>query len=96
MTISLDGGSLVWIRRDLRLADNRALEKALFFRKKIALCFVFDKAILTPLKESNWIAQDKKNLILDRRVSFIYHSLKEISLELEKWQSKFHHPQQKT
>ncbi len=76
MTISLDGGSLVWIRRDLRLADNRALEKALFFRNKIALCFVFDKAILTPLKESNCIAQDKKNLIQDRIVSFIYHSLK--------------------
>ena len=65
--------SLVWLRRDLRLVDNRALAAAGKASRKVALVFVFDTNILNQLNDSR-----------DRRVSFIYDSVVELSKELEK------------
>ncbi|MBE2894458.1 cryptochrome/photolyase family protein [Spirabiliibacterium falconis] len=55
--------TIVWLRRDLRVFDNRALQTALLYREPLVAVFVFDTTILTPL------AKD------DRRVTFIHQSL---------------------
>lgn len=59
--------SLVWLRRDLRLHDNKALYKALDNSQYIAIIFVFDTNILNKLKSKK-----------DKRVTFIYESIKEL------------------
>ncbi len=59
--------NLCWIRRDLRLHDHYALSQALKNADETFLVFVFDELILTKLK-------NKK----DRRLTFIFDSLKEI------------------
>ena len=63
--------SLVWLRRDLRLIDQRALAEACAKSKKVVVVFIFDTKILNKLKSKK-----------DARVSFIYHSLCEINKEL--------------
>jgi deoxyribodipyrimidine photo-lyase len=63
--------SLCWLRRDLRLDDNTALSVATHKSKKVFLVFVFDICILKKL-------QDKD----DRRITFIVHSLRELSSRL--------------
>ncbi len=65
--------SLVWLRRDLRLSDNRALNEAEKSSDEITIVFVFDTNILNRLKSKQ-----------DRRLTFIYESLNEISQTLEK------------
>ncbi|MGO4380533.1 cryptochrome/photolyase family protein [Pseudoduganella sp. RAF53_2] len=62
--------ALVWFRRDLRLFDHAALHQALLAADRVYCCFVFDTAILDPLPRD------------DRRVTFIYDCLKELSAEL--------------
>jgi deoxyribodipyrimidine photo-lyase len=57
--------NLCWLRRDLRLHDHAALAKAL--EDETTLVFVFDKCILDKLHDKH-----------DRRLTFIYDSLKEI------------------
>jgi deoxyribodipyrimidine photo-lyase len=64
--------NLVWLRRDLRLHDHAALSAALS-EGETALVFIFDVHILDKLKNKS-----------DRRVSFIYDSLKEIEEGLQK------------
>ena len=56
-----------WLRRDLRLNDNRALFHALQSEHPVLPVFIFDKLILDNL-------QDKK----DRRVSFIYDTIEKL------------------
>lgn len=59
--------ALCWIRRDLRLADHSALASATSAAERVALAFVFDTNILDALVDRD-----------DRRVSFIYGSLREL------------------
>jgi deoxyribodipyrimidine photo-lyase len=61
---------LVWLRRDLRLADNRALAQARRTAKTVWVAFVFDEAILRTLPRE------------DRRVEFIRESLVELDQRL--------------
>jgi len=63
--------SIFWFRRDLRLHDNHALYHALKSENKILPIFIFDKNILSDLK-------DKK----DKRVDFIHQSLQKIQDKL--------------
>ena len=68
--------SLVWFRRDLRLYDHNALSKALLNSKAVYCCFIFDTTILNKLKNKE-----------DRRIDFIWNSLKQIKAKLKKFGS---------
>jgi deoxyribodipyrimidine photo-lyase len=61
---------LVWLRRDLRVADHCALYHALQHCQRVHVAFVFDTAILDPLPRT------------DRRVEFIRESLVEVDAQL--------------
>ena len=63
--------NIFWFRRDLRLHDNACLYQALRDNNPVIPIFIFDKNILDKL--------DNKE---DRRVTFIYESLKEIDVKL--------------
>lgn len=65
--------SVFWFRRDLRLDDNAGLYHALKSGNPVLPIFIFDTNILNDL-------EDKK----DKRVAFIYDTLKELNSELEK------------
>jgi deoxyribodipyrimidine photo-lyase len=61
---------LVWLRRDLRLRDNSALQAALAGCRQVHCVFVLDDNILAPLPRA------------DRRVEFILASLAEMDRNL--------------
>ncbi len=63
--------SICWLRRDLRLEDNTALEAAMQFGNKILLLFIFDKNICDELD------------VNDSRINFIHKSLKEMDSRLK-------------
>ena len=63
--------SLVWFRRDLRDYDHAALSHALQESKQVFCIFIFDKEILDVLKNKE-----------DRRVEFIWESIKELKESL--------------
>ena len=65
---------LVWFRRDLRCSDHAALSHALRTARSVACVFVFDRAILDPLR-----AQGCER---DRRVEFIQRSVAEVDRRL--------------
>jgi deoxyribodipyrimidine photo-lyase len=65
--------SIFWFRRDLRLTDNVGLSHALNSGLPVLPVFIFDENILKALTNK-----------LDARVSFIYHTLKEIDETLQK------------
>lgn len=65
--------SLVWFRRDLRDYDHAALYHALKSSKKVYCVFVFDTAILNQLNDK-----------ADRRVEFIWESVRELKASLQK------------
>lgn len=67
---------LVWLRRDLRLYDQAALAAALDSCNEVWIAFVFDTEILGAL-----IDQGLEN---DRRVDFIWQSIKDLNQELHK------------
>ncbi|MCB0407685.1 MAG: deoxyribodipyrimidine photo-lyase [Bdellovibrionales bacterium] len=69
--------SLCWLRRDLRLYDNHALSVACENSEEVVVVFVFDKNILSRLKDSQ-----------DRRLTFIYESLKEMNQLLKQVNSR--------
>lgn len=58
---------LVWLRRDLRLADNTALGRAAAACDRVYVCFVFDREILDHLEDRD-----------DRRVDFIHQCITEL------------------
>ncbi len=64
--------SLVWFRRDLRDFDHAALYHALKTSKKVYCVFVFDTDILDALTNK-----------ADRRVEFIWESVRELKLALQ-------------
>jgi deoxyribodipyrimidine photo-lyase len=63
--------ALVWFRRDLRLHDHAALYHALKRHQQVHCVFVFDRDILDKLLSKE-----------DRRVEFIWQSVRELKLEL--------------
>jgi deoxyribodipyrimidine photo-lyase len=63
--------SLVWFRRDLRDYDHAALSHALKESEHVFCIFIFDKEILNALKSKE-----------DRRVEFIWESIKELKESL--------------
>ncbi|MEO7938538.1 MAG: deoxyribodipyrimidine photo-lyase [Burkholderiaceae bacterium] len=65
MNKAFDTG-LVWLRRDLRIDDNAALQLALASCRQVYCAFIFDRDILDPLARA------------DRRVEFIQASLVEL------------------
>lgn len=65
-------GSLVWFRRDLRADDHAALHAALCAGAPVHCVFVFDTEILDGLAER-----------ADRRVEFIWESVKALKAALE-------------
>jgi deoxyribodipyrimidine photo-lyase len=69
--MSLYSTSLVWFRRDLRSYDHAALSRALQDSERVYCAFVFDIDILDQLKDR-----------ADRRVEFIWHSIKELNAAL--------------
>lgn len=64
--------TLVWFRRDLRLADHAALAYAIDTGGPVHAAFVFDTDILDTLKAR-----------ADRRVEFIWHSVRALQQALE-------------
>jgi len=64
--------TLVWFRRDLRLADHAALSQALAVGGPVHCAFVFDTDIL-----------DRLEYRADRRVEFIWRSVAELKTSLE-------------
>lgn len=60
--------SICWLRRDLRLHDNTALNKALAGPYPVICLFIFDREIL-----------DKLPSPYDRRVTFIWKALNELN-----------------
>ncbi len=71
--------SVCWFRRDLRLNDNAALYHSLKSDYPVLPVFIFDKNILDQLPEKK-----------DRRVSFIYQTLKKLNDQLKKSGSSFY------
>jgi deoxyribodipyrimidine photo-lyase len=65
--------SLCWFRRDLRIVDHAALYHALKASGKVYCVFVFDTDILSHLTNK-----------VDRRVDFIWQSVRELQQSLEK------------
>ncbi|MDP3945710.1 MAG: deoxyribodipyrimidine photo-lyase [Lutibacter sp.] len=70
--------SVFWFRRDLRLEDNCALFQALNSNYKVLPIFIFDEAILNELPTN------------DPRVNFIYETLKDINIELVKFDASLY------
>ena len=68
--------SLVWFRRDLRDYDHAALFHALQESNHVFCIFIFDKEILNALKNKE-----------DRRVEFIWESVKELKESLREKKS---------
>ncbi|MEN9750778.1 MAG: hypothetical protein RIR23_837 [Pseudomonadota bacterium] len=68
--------SLVWFRRDLRDYDHAALSHALQESNHVFCIFIFDKEILNALKNKE-----------DRRVEFIWESVKELKESLREKKS---------
>jgi len=68
----LDSAALVWFRRDLRVADHAALHAALSAHGAVHCAFVFDTEILDLLPSRS-----------DRRVEFIWESVRELKDALE-------------
>ena len=64
--------ALVWFRRDLRTQDHAALHSALAAHDAVHCVFVFDREILDPLPRRE-----------DRRVEFIWESVRELKATLE-------------
>ncbi|WP_321996311.1 deoxyribodipyrimidine photo-lyase [Draconibacterium orientale] len=67
--------NIVWLRRDLRLTDNTALQHALKNGNKTAVLFIFDSHILDELDND------------DARVTFIHQQLTKIDWQLREMNS---------
>ena len=67
-----EGSALVWFRRDLRDFDHAALHAALAGHRAVHCAFVFDTEILDALESK-----------ADRRVTFIWESVRELKAALE-------------
>jgi deoxyribodipyrimidine photo-lyase len=66
---------IVWLRRDLRLNDNKALSEALNSGRSIIVLFIFDTNIIDELNKD------------DARISFIYKTLQKLNKKLHEHKS---------
>lgn len=66
--------NIVWLRRALRLEDNKVLFEALKYNLPVQIIFIFDSKILSRFSNKQ-----------DRRLSFIANSLVEIDKQLQKF-----------
>lgn len=70
---------IVWLRRDLRLEDHTALNKAVAYaiehRLELIPLFIFDSEILSELE------------VDDKRISFIHHQLELINVQLSSYKA---------
>ncbi|HUU73912.1 MAG TPA: deoxyribodipyrimidine photo-lyase [Burkholderiales bacterium] len=73
------GRALVWFRRDLRAEDHAALSHALAEAGAVYCVFVFDTEILDALERK-----------ADRRVEFIWHSVRELKSNLRRLGGDLH------
>ena len=71
MSITPDGLSVFWFRRDLRLHDNHGLYQSLKGPHPVLPLFIFDKNILDQLPRD------------DRRVTFIHQTILQLNDELK-------------
>ncbi|MGH8631282.1 MAG: deoxyribodipyrimidine photo-lyase [Burkholderiales bacterium] len=67
----MPGDALVWFRRDLRSHEHAALYHALKNARRVHCAFVFDSEILDVLESRT-----------DRRVEFIWESVRELKRDL--------------
>jgi len=67
--------SIAWLRRDLRLDDNRAIYEAHQTGDKVLVLFIFDTDIIDELDKD------------DHRITFIYDNLEKINTELNNQKS---------
>ena len=67
--------SIAWLRRDLRLDDNRAIFEAHQTGNKVLVLFIFDTDIIDELDKD------------DHRITFIYDNLEKINTELNNQKS---------
>ena len=67
--------SIAWLRRDLRLDDNRAIYEAHQTGDKVLVLFIFDTDIIDELDKD------------DHRITFIYDNLEKINIELNNQKS---------
>ncbi|MBD1366918.1 deoxyribodipyrimidine photo-lyase [Mucilaginibacter sp. ZT4R22] len=65
--------TIFWFRRDLRIADNAGLYRALKSGSPVLPLFIFDKEILTQLEDKD-----------DARVTFIYNTIDELKSAFNK------------
>jgi len=65
--------NIFWMRRDLRLDDNTALFHALKTRENVLPLYIFNPEILVRLPDKS-----------DYRVNFIYETISQLKIELEK------------
>ena len=81
MTFSAPASSISihWIRRDMRMEDNRTLLSAMQTNKPVLVAFIFDQNILSQLDNPE-----------DRRVTFIHQELAKLQQQLEKFGSTLH------
>lgn len=70
---------IFWFRRDLRLIDNTALNKALLSGYKVLPIFIFDTTILEKLSSK-----------YDRRVDYIHQALEDINQQLSTYNTSLH------
>lgn len=68
----MDKVNVFWFRRDLRLEDNAGLYHALRAGLPVLPVFIFDTKLLNDLDDK-----------YDRRVSFIYQSIRQLQQQLE-------------
>lgn len=78
MSSGQNNGTLVWLRRDLRLRDNSAIGAAIAHGAPVHLAFVFDTDILDPLPRS------------DRRVEFIHQATGALDVALRELGGQLH------
>ena len=87
MKLNLYGGSLIWLRRDLRIMENDLVKNAILKSKKIVFCFVFDSVILKNIRNSPFSTLDSKSLHVDNRLGFIYLTLSDLKKKLREFGS---------
>lgn len=67
--------SLFWMRRDIRIDDNTALNKALASSQKVLILYIFDENTIVDLPAD------------DARISFIHDSLKSVNDQIAQYKS---------
>jgi deoxyribodipyrimidine photo-lyase len=68
--------TVFWLRRDLRLFDNKAFYYALKESRQVLPVFIFDTNILDELEDK-----------YDKRITFIHQAISELKQELEQYNS---------